>query len=38
LAAEWFCQGRLELRDGDVILDNELLPVEGVNLEIREKT
>lgn len=37
LAAEWFCQGRLQLRDGEVIFDNELLPAEGVNLEIREK-
>lgn len=38
LAAEWFCQGLLELREGDVIFNNELLPVEGVNIEIREKT
>jgi phosphoribosylglycinamide formyltransferase-1 len=37
LAAEWFCQGLLELRDGDIIFDSELLPAEGVNLEIREK-
>jgi phosphoribosylglycinamide formyltransferase-1 len=38
LAAEWFCQGRLELRDGQVIFDQELLPAEGVHLEIRDKT
>jgi phosphoribosylglycinamide formyltransferase-1 len=38
LAAEWFCQGRIELRDGDVLFDNQLLPVEGVNIEIHEKT
>jgi len=37
LAAEWFCQGLLELRDGNIIFDNELLPAEGVSLEIREK-
>lgn len=37
LAAEWFCQGRLELRDGHVILDNELLPESGVCVEIAER-
>lgn len=37
LAAEWFCQGRVELRDGEAVFDNQLLPVEGVNLEIRKK-
>jgi len=36
LAAEWFCQGRLELREGHVILDNELLPEGGVSVEIAE--
>lgn len=36
LAAEWFCQGRLELREGHVILDNELLPEDGVSVEIAE--
>jgi len=36
LAAEWFCQGRLELREGHVILDNELLLEGGVSVEIAE--
>lgn len=36
LAAEWFCQGRLELREGHVILDNELLPETGVCVEIAD--
>lgn len=37
LAAQWYCEGRLELDDGDVLLDNELLPEGGVCVEIRQK-
>ena len=37
LAAEWFCQDRLQLIDEGVLFDNELLPAQGVNLEIRNR-
>ena len=37
LAAQWFCEGRLELREGQVVLDNELLPQGGVCVEIEER-
>lgn len=37
LAAQWFCEGRLELREGHVILDNELLPQGGVCVDIEER-
>lgn len=37
LAAEWFCQDRLKLIDEGVLFDNELLPAQGVNLEIRNR-
>ena len=38
LAAQWFCEGRLELREGQVVLDNELLPQGGVCVEIEERS
>ena len=38
LAAQWFCEGRLELREGHVILDNELLPEGGACVEIEERS
>jgi phosphoribosylglycinamide formyltransferase-1 len=38
LAAQWFCEGRLELREGHVILDNELLLEGGICVEIEERS
>jgi len=38
LAAQWFCEGRLELRDAHVILDNELLPEGGICVDIEERS
>ena len=38
LAAQWFCEGRLELRVAHVILDNELLPEGGICVDIEERS